>query len=84
MATVLELPLNMTEQELAEVKQDLAVVLYQRRAVSLAKGADIAGVTRLEFQRLLAKHGIPLNISAADVEADLDTLRALQKRTSTE
>lgn len=84
MTTVLELPLNMTEQELAEVKQDLAVVLYQRRAVSLAKGADIAGVTRLEFQRLLAKHRIPLNISAADVEADLDTLRALQKRTSTE
>ncbi len=84
MTTMLELPLSMTEQELAEVKQDLAVILYQRRAVSLAKGAEIAGFTRLEFQRLLANRRIPLNISATDVESDLETLRTLRHRAPTD
>ncbi len=80
MATTMELPLSMTAQELAEVKQDLAVVLYQRSAVSLAKGAEIAGLTRLDFQRLLATHRIPLHITATDVEADLHTLHTLRER----
>ncbi|MBA3943186.1 MAG: UPF0175 family protein [Herpetosiphonaceae bacterium] len=84
MATTLELPLSMTEQELVEVKQDLAVVLYQRRVVSLAKGAEIAGLTRLDFQRLLAKRRVPLHIMVTDVEADLDTLRKLHKHTPIE
>jgi predicted HTH domain antitoxin len=81
-SVTIEIPVSMSEQELDEVKRDLAVLLYQRRAVSLAKAAKVAGLTRIEFQRLLASRQIPINYSETDLDADLQTLRALRERAS--
>lgn len=80
MGTILELPIDLGEDDLAEIKQELAVVLYKRRLVSLAKGASIAGLTRLEFQRMLAERRVPLQITETDVIDDLQRLRALHER----
>ncbi len=80
MATVLELPIDLGDDDFVEIKQELAVVLYKRRLVSLAKGASIAGLTRLEFQRMLAEHQVPLHITETDVIDDLQRLRALHQR----
>ncbi len=80
MGTILELPINLGDDDLVEIKQELAVVLYKRRLVSLAKGASIAGLTRLEFQRMLAEHQVSLHITIEDVMDDFERLRALRTR----
>ncbi len=80
MGTILELPLDLSDEQLAAVKQDLAVTLYERRLVSLAKGASIAGLTRLAFQGVLARRQVALHITEADVVDDFRRLRALRAR----
>jgi predicted HTH domain antitoxin len=72
----------MSEQEVGELKQDLAVLLYQRQAASLAKAASVANMTRIEFQKLLAQRQIPIHYGQADLDVDLATLRTLRERTS--
>lgn len=37
MSVSIEIPLNLSEQELDEVKHELAVVLYQRQTVGLGR-----------------------------------------------
>ncbi len=82
MSITLEIPVDLSEQELAEVKHDLAILLYSRQAASLGKAAKIAGLTRIEFQRLLAHRQIPINYTEADLEADLATLSTIRAETS--
>lgn len=66
--------LGMTEQE---IKQELALSLYQQHKVSLAKAASIAGLTRIEFQHLLASRGIYIHYTEEMLEEDIRNLRAL-------
>ncbi len=82
MSIMLEIPIDLSDQELAEVKQDLAILLYTRQAASLGKAAKIAGLTRIGFQRLLAHRQIPINYTEADLEADLATLSTIRAETS--
>jgi predicted HTH domain antitoxin len=60
-----------------EIKEELAIALYQRETVSLAKAAKIAGLTRLDFQRLLADRGLYIHFDSEDYDADIETLRKL-------
>jgi predicted HTH domain antitoxin len=60
-----------------EIKEELAIALYQREAVSLAKAAKIAGLTRLELQRILASRDIPIQYDVDDLHNDVETLRKL-------
>ena len=60
-----------------EVKREIAIVLYQREAVSLAKAATISAMTRLEFQRLLASRDIPIHYDVHDLDADISHLSEL-------
>ena len=46
--------------------------------VSIGKAAELAGIDRWAFMRLIGEHGIPvINHPVEDVAKDLDTLRAL-------
>lgn len=65
---------RMTE---AELKQEIAVLLYERERLTLAQAARLASMTRLQFQHLLASRQIPVHFDVADFEADLETLREL-------
>lgn len=73
---IIRLPeIDMSEQE---IKQELALSLFQHDRVTLAKAAEIADMTRLDFQRLLAQRNIPVHYTVADFEDDLrglDTAR---------
>ena len=60
-----------------EVKREIAIILYQREAVSLAKAATLSDMTRLEFQRLPASRGIPIHYDAHDLDADISHLSRL-------
>ena len=82
MSTTIELPVSLPEEELEEVKRDLAVLLYQRHSVSLGMAAKLASLTRIQFQHLLASRRIPLNYSEADLDADRETLRVLRTQSA--
>lgn len=59
----------------ASAKLELAISLYQRRAISLGKAAEVAGLGRRELQQELQRQGVPLNYGVADLEADVMVLR---------
>ena len=55
----------------AELKQEVAVVLYSRGAFSLGKSVEMAGVTRAYFEGLLAERRIERPYTATELELDL-------------
>lgn len=77
---VLELPSDLifvpayTEQDL---KVDVAVMLYQRKALTLARAARWIGMTRLQFQKALADRNVSINYSVSDFEVDMKTLQSM-------
>ena len=70
------LTLNETESELKQdIKFSLAIRLYQLEKVTIGKAAQIAGLTRYQFERVLNDHRIPIsNISTEDVREDIQRL----------
>ncbi|MEW6201365.1 MAG: UPF0175 family protein [bacterium] len=67
---------RMTEKEL---KQEIAVLLFQMDKLTLAQASRLAGVNMLQFQHLLASRQIPLHYDVAEFEEDLKTLKDLSR-----
>jgi predicted HTH domain antitoxin len=65
---------RMTEEEL---RQELAVLLFQKDRLTLAQASRLASMDRLRFQHLLASRGIPVHYDVEEFEQDLSTLRSL-------
>ena len=63
----------------AELRQELAVLLFQRDRLTLAQSSHLAGMDLLSFQHLLASRGIPMHYDLEDFEQDLSTLRDLER-----
>ena len=61
----------------AELKREIAIMLYQQRKISTGKARRLAEMNLIEFQRELASRGICINYNVEDFEADLKTLRKL-------
>ncbi len=74
MHMTIDLPATLSEQEVREIKYDLAVLLYERGAASLGKTVALTEVPRIEFQRLLAQREVPVNDNESDLTADLAIL----------
>jgi len=62
---------RMTEEEL---RQEIAVLLFQKEKLTLAQASRLAGMNMLQFQHLLASRQIPLHYDIAEFEEDLKTL----------
>lgn len=60
-----------------ELRQELAVMLFQKERLTLAQAARLAGLGRLRFQHILASRDVPVHYDVAEFEADLETLRDL-------
>lgn len=60
-----------------ELRQEIAVMLFEKERLTLAKASLLAGMERLRFQHLLASRGIPIHYGIQDFEQDLATLREL-------
>lgn len=65
---------HMTATELA---QEIAVLLYQRDKLTLGQASQLARMSQLQFQHLLASRSIAVHYGVADFEADLQTLREM-------
>jgi predicted HTH domain antitoxin len=74
------LDVGLTEQEL---RQDFAVALFQQRHAKLAKAADVAALSRLDFQRLVAAREIPVHYGLDEWSEDQQGLRNEYEHTPT-
>lgn len=67
----------MTEDEL---RFDLALGLYVDEKVTLGQAARVAGMSAPAFLDELGKRKIPVHYYVEDLDADMNTLRALERR----
>ena len=65
---------QMTEGELLV---ELAVMLFEKDKLSLGKAAQMAGMNKLEFQKLLGSREISPHYGVEEYEQDLETLKKL-------
>jgi predicted HTH domain antitoxin len=63
----------------AELLQELALLFFQQRKLTLAQASRLAGMGRLQFQHLLASRQIPVHYDVVDFETDLRTLGELNR-----
>jgi predicted HTH domain antitoxin len=67
-----------TDEE--RLRVPLAIGLFAERAVSLAKAARLAGLTRYEFAKLLKQRGLPAyEYTEAEYQEDLAFLATTQE-----
>ena len=63
-----------------EMRQTMAIGLFVDGAISLAKAADMAGLTRYEFAKLLKCQGLPAyEYTGADYQEDLALIATVKK-----
>jgi predicted HTH domain antitoxin len=65
---------RMTPQEL---RQELAIYLFQQGKLSFGKAREMAEMTAWAFQQVLGVRGISVHYDVEDYEQDLITLREL-------
>lgn len=76
------LTLNESEAELQKtIKSSLAIRLYAQQKVTLGKAAQIAEISRFQFENLLADNQIPIsNLSIEDVLGDIEKVRSCSRQ----
>jgi predicted HTH domain antitoxin len=79
------MPITISDEVLAaahitepELKQELALTLFQQERLTLAQASRIAEVTQLAFQALLAERQIPIHYGVEEFREDIRTLRQEQ------
>ena len=58
-----------------ELKQELALALFQQERLTLAQASRLAGLGQLAFQALMAERRIPIHYGVAEFREDLEALR---------
>lgn len=71
------LTLNESEQELKKrIKISLAVQLYIQQKVTIGKAAQIAELSRFQFETMLSENWIPISsLELTDVLGDIEKLQ---------
>lgn len=69
--------LTATRMTEAEMRQEIAVMLFQREKLTLAQASRFAGIHRVAFQHLLASRSIPIHYGVEDFEQDIQNLREM-------
>lgn len=61
----------------AELKIEIAIMLYKQEKISSGKVRAWTGLTVIEFQHELAKRGHCINYDVEDFQADIRTLQSM-------
>jgi len=74
MQIAIDLPdyLQLTE---ADLRQELAIALFQQERITLGSASQLAGMHQIEFQRLIASRGITIHYNVNDLKQDLKSLQ---------
>ena len=62
-----------------ELKQELALTLFQQERLTLAQASRLAGMGQLAFQSLLAERQIPIHYGVEEFREDVRTLRETER-----
>jgi predicted HTH domain antitoxin len=62
-----------------ELKQELAVTLFQQERLTLAQASRLAEMGQLAFQALLADRQIPIHYGVEEFREDLRTIRKTEQ-----
>lgn len=65
---------RMTE---TEMRQEIAILLFQKEKFTLAQASRFAGMHRVAFQHVLAGRQIPVHYDVGDFEEDIKNLREM-------
>ncbi|NJL57677.1 UPF0175 family protein [bacterium] len=57
----------------AELKLEIAILLFQQKKISTGKARQLAGLNLIEFRQELAKRNICVHYDIEDLQADLKT-----------
>jgi predicted HTH domain antitoxin len=68
---------HMTERQL---KEELALALFQQERLTLAQASCLAEISQLAFQALLAERQIPIHYGVEEFREDLRALRQTERR----
>lgn len=73
MQITIDLPdsLSLTE---ADLRTELAIALFQQERITLGSASQLAELSQIEFQRLIASRGICVHYDIEDLEKDLNSL----------
>jgi predicted HTH domain antitoxin len=71
--------LTATRMTEAEMKQEIAVLLFQKEKFTLAQASRFAEMNRVAFQHLLASRKIAVHYDVEDFEQDIKSLREMGK-----
>ena len=69
--------LTTTRMSEAEMRQEIAIMLFQKEKLTLAQASRFAGINRIAFQHLLASRQIPVHYDVEDFEQDIKNLREI-------
>lgn len=67
-----------THMSVSELKQEIAVMLFQKRKLTLGQASKLADMSQYRFQHLLASRQIPIHYGIEDFQADLKTLEEIK------
>ena len=69
--------LTATRMTEAEMRQEIAIMLFQQEKLTLAQASRFAGMHRVAFQHLLASRHISIHYGVEDFEQDIQNLREI-------
>jgi predicted HTH domain antitoxin len=69
--------LHAARMSASELKQEIAILLFQKNKLTLGQASRLAEMSQFRFQHLLASRNIPVHYDMDEFEADLATLRDL-------
>jgi predicted HTH domain antitoxin len=58
-----------------ELKQELALALFQQERLTLAQASRLAEISQLSFQALLAERQIPIHYGVEEFREDIRSMR---------
>lgn len=56
------------------VKEQIALLLYEKKILTIAQSSAMAGIALWDFQQLMAKNDVPISYDETDLEQDLAVL----------
>ena len=68
--------LQMAHISEADLKLEIAILLFQQEKITLGTASQFASMNQLEFQRILGSRKIPIHYGVEDFRQDLRTLEA--------
>ncbi len=61
----------------AQLKLEIAIMLFQQDRISIGKARRLAGINLLEFQREISQRGICIHYDVEEFEEDIKTLQEM-------